>query len=80
VFDYVTTLMYNSLAYVSNLIISLLTNKGIFYTKGGWKVLEDNNDLTSKSTNDLLCTGSASMEVFRALFRLIRVHGQLVLE
>jgi len=44
-------------------------------------VLEDNNDLTSKSTNELLaCTDSASMEVFRALFRLIRVHGQLVLE
>lgn len=42
-------------------------------------MLEDNNDLTSKSTNELLaCTDSASMEVFRALFRLIRVHGQLV--
>jgi len=42
-------------------------------------VLEDNNDLTSKSSDELLaCTDSASMEVFRALFRLIRVHGQLV--
>jgi len=42
-------------------------------------VLEDNNDLTSKSSDELLaCTDSSSVEVFRALFRLIRVHGQLV--
>jgi len=36
------------------------------------------SDLSSQPLDDVLCTNQTSMQVFRALFKLIRVHGQLV--